>query len=107
MRGVTYQWDDTQTGTQRPEGIQYGFIAQELKTVFPENVQLDNQGFYQTAYGTYDALYVQSIKALHKKVETLEEENKRLKTLEARVSELETMLKSLLDKESASLTPSK
>ncbi|WP_299113215.1 tail fiber domain-containing protein, partial [uncultured Winogradskyella sp.] len=79
MRGVTYEWNDNHTGNNRPEGQQYGFIAQELQDVFPENVSLDNQGFYQTAYGTYDALYVQSIKALHTKIETLEQENKALK----------------------------
>jgi hypothetical protein len=79
MRGVTYEWDDNQTGNNRPEGQQYGFIAQELQEVFPENVSLDNQGFYQTAYGTYDALYVQSIKALNTKIENLEKENNELK----------------------------
>ncbi|MDT0556323.1 tail fiber domain-containing protein, partial [Patiriisocius hiemis] len=79
MRGVTYQWNDTQTGTKRPKGKQYGFIAQELMGVFPENVKKDNLGFYQTPYGTYDALYVQSIKALHSKVENLERENAQLK----------------------------
>jgi len=27
MRGVSYEWNDTQTGAKRPEGIQYGFVA--------------------------------------------------------------------------------
>ena len=90
MRGVTYEWDDNQTGNNRPEGQQYGFIAQELQAVFPENVSMDNQGFYQTAYGTYDALYVQSIKALNSKIETLEQENKELK---AKLDELYEMVK--------------
>ena len=79
MRGVTYEWHDEVTGTKRPEGTQYGFIAQELMTVFPENVTKDNLGYYQTPYGTYDALYVQSIKALNSKIESLEAENKELK----------------------------
>ena len=79
MRGVTYEWHDEVTGTKRPEGTQYGFIAQELMTIFPENVTKDNLGYYQTPYGTYDALYVQSIKALNSKIESLEAENKELK----------------------------
>ena len=79
MRGVTYEWNDEKTGSKRPEGIQYGFIAQDLMEVFPENVKKDNLGYYQTAYSTYDALYVQSIKALNEKVEQLAEENKMLK----------------------------
>ena len=94
MRGVTYEWNDNQTGNNRPEGQQYGFVAQELQQVFPENVSLDNQGFYQTAYGTYDALYVQSIKALNSKIEDLEQENK---TLKAKLDELYSMVKQMAE----------
>ena len=104
MRGVTYEWNDTKTGYKRPEGIQYGFIAQELMKVFPENVEKDNLGYYQTAYGTYDAMFVQAIKALSNKIEKLENENLRLsKTndqlletlsqIEYRVSNLENEIK--------------
>lgn len=78
LRGVTYLWNDDKTGSKRPEGIQYGFIAQEIQEVFPENVQMDNLGYYQTAYGTYDAMYVQAIKALYKKIENLENKNQKL-----------------------------
>lgn len=78
LRGVTYLWNDDKTGSKRPEGIQYGFIAQEIQEVFPENVAKDNLGYYQTAYGTYDAMYVQAIKALYKKIENLEDINMKL-----------------------------
>ncbi|MEZ4857614.1 MAG: tail fiber domain-containing protein [Flavobacteriaceae bacterium] len=96
MRGVTYFWNDTQTGMKRPENLQYGFIAQELMEVFPEKVTQDNLGFYQTAYGDYDPLFVEAIKELKKEMETLSEENQKLKkqllkyeSLEARLSALE------------------
>nr|MBA3987445.1 tail fiber domain-containing protein [Flavobacteriales bacterium] len=79
MRGVTYQWNDDKTGSKRPDGIQYGFIAQEIQEVHPELVTLDNQGYYQTSYGTYDAMYVQAIKALNNKLEILKVENEALK----------------------------
>jgi hypothetical protein len=85
LNGVSYEWNDTQTGIQRPKGIQYGFIAQELMEVFPENVKLDKQGFYQTAYGTYDAFYVQAIKELKNQ---LDEKEKRIQELEEKVSQL-------------------
>jgi len=98
LRGVTYEWDDNQTGIERPEGIQYGFIAQELMEVFPEKVTKDGLGFYQTAYGDYDAVFVQAIKALHNKINNLENENQQLKeqlkqfqNLEARLSVLENI----------------
>lgn len=96
LRGVTYEWDDDKTGINRPEELQYGFIAQELMEVFPEKVTKDNLGFYQTAYGDYDAVFVQAIKALNTKIETLETENKilkeklsKLEALEARILALE------------------
>lgn len=90
MKGVSYEWNDSQTGIPRPEGIQYGFIAQELMEVFPEKVTLDRQGYYQTAYGTYDAFYVQAIKELKKEID--------LKDL--RISELEHRL-DILDSNNA------
>ncbi|MDC7994723.1 tail fiber domain-containing protein [Altibacter sp. HG106] len=100
LRGVSYEWNDQKTGIERPEGIQYGFIAQELMEVFPEKVSEDAQGYYQTAYGDYDPLFVQAIKELNQKISDLETQNENLKkqlksyeTLEARLSALEAQNK--------------
>lgn len=68
LQGVNYEWNDTQTGTVRPAGIMYGFTAQNIQEVFPELVTADNLGFLQTAYGTYDAMYVESLRALNDKL---------------------------------------
>ncbi len=73
LNGITYQWNDNKTGNTRPEGIQMGFTAQNIQQVFPENVSTDAQGYLQTAYGTYDALLVEAIRELTKKVELLEQ----------------------------------
>ncbi|GAB1308861.1 hypothetical protein KH5_15440 [Urechidicola sp. KH5] len=89
LRGVTYKWNDNQTGIKRPNNVQYGFIAQEIKEVFPERVSTDNAGYYQTAYGSYDALYVQAFKELQKQ---LEEKTKDYDKLEARLELLEAKL---------------
>jgi len=35
LKGVTYEWNDDKTGTERPDGIQYGFTAQNIQEVFP------------------------------------------------------------------------
>jgi len=96
MKGVTYLWNDTKTGIDRPTEIQYGFIAQELMQLFPEKVTKDSLGYYQTAYGDYDPIFVEAIKELNTKLEILENENQQLKNqlkkyedLEARLSALE------------------
>lgn len=95
LRGVTYLWNDNKTGSKRPEGIQYGFIAQEIQKVFPEKVSEDNLGYLQTAYGDYDALFVQAIKEQQLQIEMLSEENKVLKVALSKVDALETRLKAL------------
>ncbi len=77
MRGVTYLWNDNKTGIKRPTDIQYGFIAQELMEVFPNKVSKDNLGYYQTAYGDYDPVFVEAIKELNKRLETLSEKNQQ------------------------------
>ena len=69
--GVTYLWNDTQTGIKRPENLQYGFIAQELMEVFPK-ITMDNLGYYQTAYGDWPH-FVEAIKELKLEVDTLKE----------------------------------
>ncbi len=79
LRGVTYEWNDNKTGMNRPEGIQLGFVAQEIQQVFPEKVTEDKQGYLQTAYGDYDPIIFQAIKALSDKIDKLEKENEELK----------------------------
>ncbi len=89
LQGVTYEWDDDKTGNKRPEGLQYGFTAQNIQEVFPELVTEDNLGYLQTAYGTYDAMYVEAIRALLLKINDLESDLDQLKDLEARLNKLE------------------
>ena len=72
LKGVTYEWNDDKTGTKRPAGKQMGFTAQNIQQVFPQLVSTDAQGYLQTSYGTYDALYVEAIKELLSKIEMLE-----------------------------------
>ncbi len=79
LQGVAYEWDDDKTGTSRPEGVQYGFTAQNIQSVFPELVSEDAQGYLQTAYGTYDAMYVEALRALAMENEAIKAENERLK----------------------------
>ena len=65
MQGVVYEWNDHRPEQDRPYGKQYGFLAQDIQKVWPENVSKDAEGYLQTAYGTYDHLYVEAIKALN------------------------------------------
>jgi hypothetical protein len=95
LRGVTYHWNDDKTGTTRPENLQMGFIAQEIAEVFPEKVTEDNLGYLQTAYGDYDPIVFQAIKALNDKIENLEKENAALKSIVEKVNALEAKLEQM------------
>ncbi|MCB0519685.1 MAG: tail fiber domain-containing protein [Lewinellaceae bacterium] len=99
LQGITYEWDDVKTGSKRPEGIQYGFTAQNIREVFPTLVEEDALGYLQTAYGTYDAMTVEAIRALNDKIEKLEAENDSLRSklsemddLKQRMARLEAAL---------------
>lgn len=92
LDGVTFKWNDTVTNFSRPKGIQYGFTAQNIKQVFPENVFKDNKGYYMTSYGAYDAFFVQAIKELDSKIRLLEAENKELKIHLANYKNIEERL---------------
>ena len=93
LQGITYEWNDTITGNNRPSGVQYGFTAQNIQEVFPALVEADNLGYLQTAYGTYDAMTVEAIRALNDKIERLESEKVEyqatLETLIQRIEQLE------------------
>jgi len=80
LQGITYEWNDKRQGYDRPKGEQYGFTAQNIEEVFPELVTTDNEGYLQTSYGTYDAMYIEAIRALCEKIELLEN---RVKMLES------------------------
>ena len=81
------EWNDDKTGNNRPDGIQYGFIAQNIQEVFPTLVEEDNFGYLKTAYGTYDAMTVEAIRALNDKIENLEEENQNLENRLEKIEE--------------------
>ncbi len=95
LQGVTYEWNDHKTGNDRPMGIQYGFTAQNIQTVFPTLVKEDNLGYLQTAYGTYDAMTVEAIRALNDKIEQQNERIQFLESQASKVNQLENLLQQL------------
>ena len=109
LKGVTYEWNDNKTTYERPEGIQYGFTAQNIQAVFPTLVEEDADGYLQTAYGTYDAMYVEAFRALQqqitdqqeknthqqRQIDALRAENQQLQQQVARIQEVEATLANL------------
>jgi hypothetical protein len=82
LQGITYEWNDDKTGSKRPEGIQYGFTAQNIQEVFPTLVEEDALGYLQTAYGTYDAMIIEAIRYLYNENQLLKQEIEDLRDSE-------------------------
>ncbi len=60
LKGANYRWIDEKKG----KDLQFGFIAQELREVFPTKVQQHADGYLSATYGDFDPMLVESIKAL-------------------------------------------
>lgn len=101
LRGIQYEWDDQQTGLKRPKGIQYGFTAQNIQKIFPEFVTEDAKGFLQTAYGTYDAMYVECFRAMNDRIESLKQSTEDVQQELNTLSEIEKILSEQEEKLSA------
>jgi Chaperone of endosialidase len=88
MQGVNYEL------IANPEqGIQYGFIAQDLRKIFPTKVYENKVGYLSSSYGDFVPMFVEALKALNERVEKLEENKFDLKAITARVEEMEKSFK--------------
>ncbi len=96
LKGVTYHWIDPKRGTDK----MYGFIAQELQTVFPYNVKESKNGYLSASYGALDPMLVEAIKALEQRGTLLNEEQQVLKnqleTIEDQVASIQSQLTAAL-----------
>ncbi|MDB5226128.1 MAG: hypothetical protein JWN78_321 [Bacteroidota bacterium] len=67
-----------------PGGIHFGFMAQELKDVYPEFVQLNTNGYYSVNYMEMIPILAQGIK----------EQQEEINDLKKEIAELRSMVKS-------------
>ena len=82
IRGVEYEWKPGgQDYDERPQGPQYGLIAQDIQEAFPRDqfVNEDNNGYLQASYGTYDPIYIEVIRHLDDRIKKLESQIENLK----------------------------
>ena len=77
LRGVNYEWKETEN---RAEGLQMGFIAQEVQKIIPEVVD-EKDGHYAMQYAPITALLVEAVKEQQKMIEELKEKIERLESL--------------------------
>jgi Chaperone of endosialidase len=71
LRGVCYRWTEPAHAAALP-GPQYGFLAQEVQPVVPQWVGTTPTGDQTLTLTGYEALLVEALKALARRVEALE-----------------------------------
>lgn len=75
------------------QGMQYGFIAQDLRKIFPSKIYENSTGFLSASYGDFVPMFVEAIKALNERIDKLRNNQLQMKEMTARVEEMEKVLK--------------
>jgi len=93
IRGTSFGFrNDEFRDYQFAEGIQYGFIARELESVFPEVVKTESNGFKSVNYNGMIPVLVEAAKDQQKIINELKSENGQLKItndqIEAKLKQL-------------------
>ena len=93
LRGVSFEWKKEGARNSNPQqGVQIGFVAQEVETVVPELVKTDSEGYKSVAYANVTALLVEAVKGQQK---TIAEQNTQLKAQNAQLKELRSRVNKL------------
>ena len=73
LNPVSYEWNDTYNETYRPQSdpVQLGFVAQDIKEIFPELVSENKDGYMIVKYNQLTAVIVRAIQELNTKVDNL------------------------------------
>jgi hypothetical protein len=89
LRPVSYYWNQDRS---RDTKLQYGLIAQEVETLFPEMVNTGTDEM-QTKSVNYQALHALSLKVIQSQQAEIEALKKQQADMEARLLQLEAKLK--------------
>jgi len=86
VRGCSYEFNTTEMPDQHfAKGERMGFIAQEIKNIFPEAVRQDKNGMYAVNYDGFIPVLVEAVK----------EQEEQIKDLKALVNKLSQRLSSI------------
>ncbi|MFZ9145964.1 MAG: tail fiber domain-containing protein [Sediminibacterium sp.] len=88
LRPVTFYWNPDK---QRDTKLQYGFIAQEIESIFPEMVNIGTDSM-QTKSVNYQALHALSLKVIQAQQAEIELLKKKQIEFEARLLRLEAKI---------------
>lgn len=76
----TFEYNRTIKGIYLPEGMHYGFMAQELKDVYPQFAVMNKNGYYAVNYQEMIPILVQGMKEQQKEIDELKREIQIIKS---------------------------
>ena len=74
LRGVSYNWNEKGQALGQDTKPEIGVIAQEVKAVVPEVVNVSDNGIHTVEYGKLGGLFIEAIKELQQENELLKKE---------------------------------
>ena len=77
LRGVEFEWKDREN-----QSTQIGLVAQEVAKIFPELVQIDENGTHSVAYSHLVAPLIEAVKTQQTEIQTLRERVQKLENKE-------------------------
>lgn len=74
IRGVRYEWNQTalDMGYNNERAPELGVIAQEVQSVMPEAVSMDDKGYLSVSYDRLIPVLIEAVKELNARIKTLE-----------------------------------
>ena len=99
LRGISHNWNNEKYPDKDfAEGRTFGFIAQEVNEVFPELVDIDDDGYYSVTYSKLTPILVEALKEqqviIHRQQEALEKHNKELQMMRSELEAIKELLRS-------------
>ncbi len=91
LRPVSYFWRDKHLSAAMQDKPQFGFLAQELREVFPELV-LEGSDPDKTLSANYQALIPLLVNAMQVQQETIQQQEARIQRLEAELQQLRALV---------------
>lgn len=93
LRGVYFDWNEqARESFLLTESRQVGVIAQEVESVYPELIMINDKGYKMVDYSKLTPVLVQAIREQQEQIEKLQEKDQKISELEERIIQLEKHL---------------
>ena len=98
LRGVRFDWRHDEYPEQKfSDGRQLGFIAQEVKEIFPEVIMQDDDGYYSVDYAKLTPVLVEAVKELKAEVVELKADHAAsLAEMQVQLAQVSQLVETLL-----------